>query len=113
LRCEQLADITVPPLAKSTLGNEHLQLTTPIDTSTVLDYRDGPVSRLIAPEAVVEIYLVSGNDDEPLLDGRGAFHLRLRYGAELGEHPDEGSLRLVFFAGRSTRVRDPHQDPTH
>jgi hypothetical protein len=115
LNYEQLADITVPPLAKSTLGKEQFQLTTPIGASTVRDDRDGPVSQMISPEAVVEIYLVPSNDDEPLLDERGAYCIRvslrrlsLRHGAELREHPGEGPLSLPFFAGRSTHVRDRH-----
>ena len=113
LRHEQLADIRVPPVAKSALGKEQLQLTTPISTSTVRDDRDGPVPHLISPDAVVEIYLVPRNDDEPLLGERGAYcirvslrRLRLRHGPELPEHPGEVALSLPFFADRSTHVSD-------
>jgi hypothetical protein len=115
LRYEQLADITVPPLVKSALGKEQFQLTTPISTPTILDYRDDPVPQLISPDAVVEIYLVPSNDDEPLLGGRGAYcirtslrRLRLRHGPEFPEHPGEVVLSLPFFAARSTHVSDRH-----
>ena len=115
LRYEQLADITVPPLVKSALRKEQFQLTTPISTSTVRDYRDDPLPHLISPDAVVEIYLVPSNDDEPLLGERGAYcirvslrRLRLRHGPELSEHPGEVVLSLPFFAHRSTHVTDRH-----
>ena len=115
LRYEQLADITVPPLAKSALGNEQFRLTTPISTSTVRDHRGDPVPQLISPDAVVEIYLVPSNDDEPLLGGGGAYcirislrRLRLRHGPELPEHPGEVALSLLFFAAHSTHVSDRH-----
>ena len=118
MRYEQLADITVSPIAKSALGNEQFQLTTPISTSTVRDYCDGPVPHLISPEAVIEIYLVPSNDDEPLLGGRGAYciriclrRLRLRPGPELPEYPGEVALSLPSFADQLDACQRPTLEP--
>ena len=58
-------------------GMNTSKLATPIITSTVGDYRDGRVSQLISPDAVVEIYLVPSNDDEPLPGERGAHCIRV------------------------------------
>jgi len=72
LREEQRGNVVATPFTTPAVGNIHFQLMPPVSTSAVRDNPDGCVSRLISADAVVAIYSITSNDDEPFLGERVA-----------------------------------------
>jgi len=64
---EQRGNVVATPFTKPAVGNIHFQLMPPVSTSAVRDNSDGLVSRLISADALITIYSITSNDDEPFL----------------------------------------------
>src|SRR5688572_17482283 len=103
LREEQRVIVVPTAVTAPAIRNIHLQLKPPVGAPAVRDDPDHLVSRLTSAETVVEIDIITGNDDEPFLGEPVAESSRVRL----------DRLDGLPVPGLTTDGHHRHQDPPH